>query len=131
MNLLLDTHIFLWYISSDPRLPSKIAQAIQHSENRVYLSVISLWESLIKNQLGKLTFPEVPERWLPLKRKRHLIDSLELDEASIRHLVNLPDLHRDPFDRILICQAIEHRLKLVTVDKVVARYPVEIFNTDI
>ncbi|HEY53603.1 MAG TPA: type II toxin-antitoxin system VapC family toxin [Caldilineae bacterium] len=128
MRLLLDTHIFLWYISGDSRLNIGIKQAIQDTGNEVYLSVVSLWEATIKYQLGKLPLPQSPSWYLPTQRKRHLITSLPLDEASIRHLETLPPLHRDPFDRVLICQAIEHGLSLVTVDKIINDYPVSVFS---
>jgi PIN domain nuclease of toxin-antitoxin system len=128
MNLLLDTHIFLWYISADSRLAPEIAQAIREPENRVYLSAVSLWECLVKHHLGKLPLPDAPETWLPRQRQRHAIAELPLDEASIRHLIKLPALHRDPFDRMLICQAIEHGLALVTMDDAIRRYPVSVFE---
>lgn len=128
MKLLLDTHIFLWYISNDPRLSIQVAQIIRQTENQVYLSAISLWECLVKYGLGKLPLPEAPEIYLPYQRQQHDISSLSLDETSIRHLVNLPILHRDPFDRMLICQAIEYQLILVTEDEAVRQYPVAIFE---
>ncbi|MFP4161078.1 MAG: type II toxin-antitoxin system VapC family toxin [Ectothiorhodospira sp.] len=128
MNLLIDTHIFLWYITADARLPSEIAQAIRRPENQVHLSAVSLWECLVKHQLGKLPLPQAPEIYLPLQRQHHGIAPLDLDEASIRHLVRLPAIHRDPFDRMLICQAIEHALVLVTVDEAIRRYPVTVFE---
>lgn len=128
MKLLLDTHIFLWYISGDSRLGTGMKQAIQDTGNEAYLSVVSLWEATIKYQLGKLPLPQPPSKYLPIQRRRHLITSLPLDEASIQHLEMLPALHRDPFDRILICQAIEHGLSLVTVDRIINDYPVNVFR---
>jgi|SRR5262245_32414239 len=122
MRLLLDTHIFLWYISGDSRLRSEIRDAISDSQNEVYLSVISIWESLVKHSLGKLTLPASPAVYLPTQRERHLIASLALDEQSVLHLENLPAIHRDPFDRILVCQSIEHNLTIVTADDVVCAY---------
>jgi PIN domain nuclease of toxin-antitoxin system len=130
MNLLLDTHVFLWYISSDSRLPHRTVEVIRNTNNQVYLSVVSVWECMIKNGLGKLPLPEPPEDWIPEQRQLHQIESLELDEESIRQLVKLPNHHRDPFDRILICQALEHRLTLITVDQQVSSYPFPIFNFD-
>lgn len=128
MNLLLDTHVFLWYISSDPRLPNHLVEIIRDSENQVFLSVVSVWECIIKNRLGKLPLPESPETWIPDQRILHQIESLELDEISICQLVKLPNLHRDPFDRILICQALEHELVFVTLDQQVLSYPFPVFS---
>jgi len=128
MRLLLDTHIFLWFISGDARLPSRLRDSIRNPEQEVYLSVVSLWEAIVKHQLGRLQLPQPPEQYLPLQRARHQIASLPLDEASVRHLVGLPLIHRDPFDRMLICQAIEHSLTIVTVDSVFSNYPVLVLN---
>jgi PIN domain nuclease of toxin-antitoxin system len=90
--------------------------------------VVSLWEAIIKYQLGKLPLPHPPEHYLPTQRARHQIVSLSLDEASVRQLAKLPSIHRDPFDRMLICQAMEHALTIVTVDSVSDRYPVLVLN---
>ena len=127
MKILLDTHIFLWYISGDQRLPADKRDAIRNAENEIYLSVVSLWETLIKHQIGKLTFPQPPELYLPQQRERHRIASLALDEISVAHLASLPPLHRDPFDRMLICQANVHGLTFMTVDEIIRDYPVQIF----
>lgn len=126
MKLLLDTHIFLWYISGDHHLPKDLKDIIQDSVNEVSLSVVSLWESIVKYRLGKLLLPLPPERYLPLQRERHGISSMSLDEAAIIHLSALPSFHRDPFDRMLICQAIEHNMTIVTMDAAIAQYPIKI-----
>jgi PIN domain nuclease of toxin-antitoxin system len=128
MRLLLDTHIFLWFIAADARLSLGEQQAIRDGANEVYLSVVSLWETMIKYQLGKLPLPEAPEHFLPVQRERHQIASLPLDEDSVRYLARLPHLHRDPFDRILISQALALGLTLVTHDSSVRAYPVSLFN---
>jgi PIN domain nuclease of toxin-antitoxin system len=124
MRLLLDTHIFLWFISGDPKLSKNFLNAIRNSENEVYLSSISIWESIIKYQLGKLPLPEPPGTYLPKQRDLHLISSLTLDEDSVIQLSRLPLLHRDPFDRMLICQALQNNLTIVTVDAAVRAYSV-------
>ncbi len=124
MKLLLDTHVFLWYISGDSRLPTAMLNAIRDPNNEVYLSVVSVWESIIKYQLGKLPLPSSPEVYLPLQRRRHLIYSLDVDEASVTELIKLPPHHRDPFDRLLICQATANKMVLATVDSVMKRYNV-------
>ena len=128
MKLLLDTHIFLWFINGDERLSVSMREDIRNPENEVYLSVVSLWEAIVKHQLGKLPLPESPEKYLPIQRERHRIESLALDENSIAHLAKLPAVHRDPFDRMLICQAIENGLTLITVDAVISDYPVSIWK---
>ncbi len=128
MKLLLDTQIFLWFISGDNHLPNNFRAAIQGPGNEVYLSVVSLWEIIVKYQLGKLPLPQTPESYIPLQRQRHSIASLPLDEASVTQLATLPLIHRDPFDRMMICQALEHQMIIVTVDHVFPSYPVTLLK---
>jgi len=128
MNLLLDTQIFLWFISADPRLPASMQAAIQDSANSVFLSAASVWEATVKYQLGKLLLPESPEKYLTRQREAHLIASLAIDEQCIGRLVGLPEIHKDPFDRILVCQALQHDLVLMTSDDIVRRYPAQTFK---
>ncbi|MBC8228839.1 type II toxin-antitoxin system VapC family toxin [bacterium] len=124
MKILLDTHIFLWFISGDTRLSESLKEIIREPDNEVYLSVVSVWEAIIKHQLGKLPLPESPEIYLPKQRQRHLICSLPVDEESVAQLSQLPPIHRDPFDRMLISQAIQHKLTILTVDDAIRAYPV-------
>ena len=126
MKLLLDTSVFLWYIAGSRRLPTDIAVAVRAAENDVRLSVVSLWEILIKHTLGRLSLPEPPAAYIPRQRERHRIDSLPLVESAIAHLAKLPHTHSDPFDRMLICQAIEHDLTLVSSDRAIHAYPVRV-----
>jgi len=124
MKILLDTHIFLWFISGDSRLSTDVRDAIRDPDNEIYLSVVSVWESIVKYQLGKLPLPEPPETYLPKQRNLHQIASLALDESSVAQLAKLPPLHRDPFDRMLICQAVQNGLIIATVDAAVRAYSV-------
>jgi PIN domain nuclease of toxin-antitoxin system len=128
MKLLLDTHIFLWYISADPRLPAKFRAAIQEPTNDVYLSVVSVWEAVIKHQLGKLQLPQPPADFLPQQREAHAIATLPIDEGALPHLASLPPLHRDPFDRALVAQTIQHGFMLVTVDPIIEAYQVPLLS---
>ncbi len=124
MKLLLDTHIFLWFLSQDPQLPWEYRDAIIDPENDVFLSVVSLWEVIIKQQLGKLPLPQPAETYLPFQRDRHGIVTLPVTEESVVRVASLPPLHRDPFDRLLIAQALHHGLTLVTIDSAVQAYPI-------
>ena len=123
MRLLLDTHIFLWYIANDKRLTPAWSQAIRDLDNEVYLSVVSLWEAIIKYTTGKLLLPEAPETYIPRLREYHQIISLSVEEVDVAQVAALPLLHGDPFDRLLIGQAIQHGLTLVTVDAAICAYP--------
>ncbi|AFZ51795.1 type II toxin-antitoxin system VapC family toxin [Dactylococcopsis salina] len=126
MRILLDTHIFLWFISGDTRLLSDLRDAIRDQENEVYLSSVSIWEAIVKYQLGKLPLPEHPESYLPKQRDLHQISSLALDESSVLQLAKLPLLHRDPFDRMLICQTLQNGLTIATVDVAIRAYSVSV-----
>jgi PIN domain nuclease of toxin-antitoxin system len=105
-----------------------MCDSIRDLNNEVYPSVVSLWEAIIKHRLGKLPLPQSPEVYLPTQRERHQISSLSLDEAGVSQLANLPPIHRDPFDRMLICQAMQYGLTIVTVDDVVGRYSVPVLS---
>ena len=126
MRLLLDTSTFLWFITSSPRLPERVTVAIRSPENDVYLSVVSFWEILLKHRLGRLSLPDLPSTYIPHQRTRHRIEALSLQEVAVGHLAKLPSLHPDPFDRMLICQAIEHDLSIVTSDRLMHAYPIRI-----
>lgn len=124
MRVLIDTHVFLWYITADAKLPTSFRDAIQDPANEAYLSVVSVWEAVIKHGLGKLPLPGPPADYLPLQRDAHGIASLPIDEGAMPNLASLPPLHRDPFDRLLVAQALQHRLSVVTADPQVSAYPV-------
>ncbi len=129
MRILLDTHVFLWYISADPQLPVAFRDAIRDPANEAYLSAASVWEAVIKYALGKLPLPEAPADYLPRQRVAHQIASLPVAEGAFVHLAGLPPLHRDPFDRLLVAQALQHGLALATVDAAVRAYPVPLLPT--
>ncbi len=126
MRILLDTHIFLWFISGDNRLSTDVRDVIRDPDNDVFLSSVSIWEAIVKHQLGKLPLPEPPEIYLPKQRELHHISTLALDENSVIQLAKLPPLHRDPFDRMLICQALQNDLRIATVDNIVRAYSVRV-----
>jgi PIN domain nuclease of toxin-antitoxin system len=79
--------------------------------------------------LGKLPLPEPPHPWLPIQRENHGIESLPLEEDAIARLSGLERHHSDPFDRMLVCQALEHDLLIVTVDPILAQYPAKLLKT--
>ncbi|HMS09852.1 MAG TPA: type II toxin-antitoxin system VapC family toxin [Pyrinomonadaceae bacterium] len=126
MQLLLDTHIFLWYVTGDTRLSAATCDAINDPNNDVFLSVGSFWEIVIKYELGKLPLPQAPDRFIPAQRKNHGIQSLPFDENDARFLVGLPFHHRDPFDRMLVSQAMARVLTIATVDPEIKKYSVPV-----
>jgi PIN domain nuclease of toxin-antitoxin system len=126
LRFLLDTCAFLWMVSEPERLSSAAASAVVAADNDVLLSAVSAWEIAVKHELGKLALDRAPERYVPEERARHGIDDLPLDEEAVLHLHRLPAVHRDPFDRMLVCQAIAAGLAIVTPDQRIARYPVRV-----
>ncbi|MCC6141960.1 MAG: type II toxin-antitoxin system VapC family toxin [Nitrospira sp.] len=126
MKCLLDTCTFLWIIAGAKELSPTAKEIFANPANEVLLSAVSVWELSVKHSLGKLPLPSVVERFVVEQRERHGIAVLSLDERAVLHLHKLPALHRDPFDRMLICQAIEHDCVLLTPDPLIAQYPVRV-----
>lgn len=124
MKILLDTCAFLWLIRDDANA-SPIARALfQQKDNEVYLSSVSAWEIAVKHRLGKLPLGDVPVRYVPGERDKHGIASMHLAESDTLVLDKLPLLHHDPFDRMLICQAIANQMVILTPDPLITQYPV-------
>jgi PIN domain nuclease of toxin-antitoxin system len=124
MRILLDTCEFLWLVAGDAKLSPDVAVAVREPRNEVFLSVVSFWEICLKTAIGKLPLPQPPAQFVPEQREKHFIAPLVLDEAAVAELSGLPGLHRDPFERMLICQAEAHGLMLASSDSLVRQYPV-------
>ena len=124
MKLLLDTCSFLWITTAQAELSPTARAAFESESNETYLSVVSSWEITIKSGLKNLPLPEPVQVFLPRARMLHKIDSLSLNEEAIVQLPRLPVLHRDPFDRILVCQAIAEGMAILTPDQLIRQYPV-------
>ncbi len=125
MKVLLDTCAFLWIVRSDPQLSDTAAQIFEDPGNTIFFSSISAWEISVKWNIGKLILPYPPEQFIRRERKRHFINQLCLSEKDTFSLSKLPDVHKDPFDRMLICQSIENGLTILTPDQHIQRYPVK------
>jgi PIN domain nuclease of toxin-antitoxin system len=124
VNLLLDTCTFLWVLSGVSDLSPRAANLVRTPENDVFFSSASAWEIAIKYSRGQLVLPERPERYVPDERAARGIAPLSIDEESALHVARLPSLHRDPFDRMLVAQAIVHGLTILTPDPLISQYPV-------
>ncbi|MGQ0734398.1 MAG: type II toxin-antitoxin system VapC family toxin, partial [Acidobacteriota bacterium] len=125
MKLLLDTCTFLWLAGGRP-VSRAAADAIRTPDNDVFLSSASVWEIVTKHQRGRLPLPEPPDRLIAAERRLRGIAALAFDEESACQGLRLPSLHRDPFDRMLICQAVAHGLAIVTPDPLITQYPVRV-----
>jgi PIN domain nuclease of toxin-antitoxin system len=124
MKLLLDTITFLDAVLRPRDLSSRAKDLVLDEQNDRYLSIASSWEIAIKYSAGKLDLPAHPEQFVPQHRDHLAADVLPIDEESVLHLPRLPLHHRDPFDRLLICQAIIHGMAIVTPDDRIAKYPI-------
>jgi PIN domain nuclease of toxin-antitoxin system len=126
MKLLLDTCAFLWLIRDDPKASPKARALFVDPANEVYLSAVSAWEIGVKYHAGKLPLGASPEIYVPEEREKHGIDTLALDEMATFELRHLPRHHADPFDRMLIAQAVAHQMAILTPDPLIHRYPIAV-----
>ena len=118
MRLLLNTHAVIWWMADAPELSDRARSAIAERSNEVMVSIASLWEIVIKRALGKLEFPEDVETTLAVEG----FGLLPIGLGHLRALESLPALHRDPFDRMLVAQALVDGFVMVSGDPAVARY---------
>jgi PIN domain nuclease of toxin-antitoxin system len=124
VKLLLDSCTFLWIVADDPHLSGTARAAFRDPANEAFLSVVSAWEIAVKNALGNMALPEPADTYIPNYRKKELIEPLPLSEEMVLQVVRLPAIHRDPFDRLLICQAIAEGMAILTPDERIRQYPV-------
>ena len=126
MRLLLDTVAFIWLVEGSSRLSAPARESIIDSANDAYLSAASAWEIAIKNGLGRLPLRVPPEQFVVEQRRRHRLDSLPITEEAALQVGKLPNLHRDPFDRLIVAQAIAESMTVVTPDRLIKMYPVRV-----
>ncbi|MGA2697469.1 MAG: type II toxin-antitoxin system VapC family toxin [Terriglobales bacterium] len=125
MKALLDTHTFLWAITEDSRLSPRARQVFT-ANSSLWLSVVSVWEILIKVRTGKLTLPEPTGPYLVKELTKNQIEILPLNLDHVLRIEKMQLHHRDPFDRVLIAQSLEESLPIVTSDPQFEKYPVEL-----
>ncbi|WP_066800049.1 type II toxin-antitoxin system VapC family toxin [Moraxella oblonga] len=125
---LLDTHIFIWASCYPERLPKSILKILENSDNDFCVSMATFWEMQIKHQLGKLPLTKSIAELIAQIKKYHLYEILPINETHILNLQNLEYFHKDPFDRIIISQAMIDGLTLLTVDEDIIKYPIKFIN---
>ena len=126
MKFLLDTHVFLWLITADPKLSSKVEKIIEDGRNELFFSSASAWEIVIKQSINKLQISSKIESFIPEQLMLNNINVLNINITHALNVSNLPVVHKDPFDRILISQAQVEKLPLITADKILSGYDVKI-----
>ncbi len=125
MRLLLDTHVFLWLLTSPHRLGSVLPR-VQESTTDLLVSAAVAWEIAIKTSLGRLPLPGVAADWVPAMVTRIGAVPLAVEHEHALAVADLPLLHRDPFDRILVCQSRLLRVPIVTADAAITQYDVDV-----
>lgn len=126
MKILLDTHCWLWWISSPEKMSPNACRQIADKNHAIYLSVASAWEIAIKYSLGKLPLPEPPWEFVPKRLARDAITPLAIEARHALRVAELPRHHRDPFDRLIVAQAIQEGIAIMTVDRQLAPYDADI-----
>ncbi|MFZ4524551.1 MAG: type II toxin-antitoxin system VapC family toxin [Chlorobium sp.] len=126
MKIIIDTHVLLWFFSNDVNLSEKARETIANSSNDVFISIASFWEISIKLSLSKLVL-DIPFEVLFDESEKLNISILNVKKEHLARLKELPFIHKDPFDRMIICQSIVENYTLVSIDKIFDEYKIERF----
>jgi len=124
LKLLLDTCTLIWLVSAPARLSKRVAEAIDSEDTELLLSDSSVWELALKWEAGKIELPQPPRNWVTSQSRLWDLEPLAIKRSHLYRAVELPQHHRDPFDRLLVAQAIESTLTIATPDPHIHRYPV-------
>ena len=124
--MIVDTHVFLWWAEDSPRLSKRARAVLADGDERLVWSVASTWELAIKVGAGRLRLPEPVLDYVMSRMARHGFDSLTVEHAHAARVAELPHHHGDPFDRILIAQALVEGLRVLTVDPLFKEYGVDV-----
>lgn len=123
---MLDTHTFLWWNMDDPQLSAKARVTIADGRNEIFFSAASAWEIAIKAGRGRLHLPEIPEIYVAERLALHGFQALPIQVSHALRVHELPEVHHDPFDRLLVVQSQMEKLPILTADKNISRYHVEV-----
>lgn len=125
MNYILDTHTFLWAISDPKKLPSNVIGILENPEDEIFVSMVNVWEICIKYSIGKLKLLKEPEIFLSDEIHNANFKILEIKMNHIFKISNLEEIHRDPFDRLLVAQSKAEKFPLITNDPLIRKYKVQ------
>ena len=126
MKYLLDTHAFLWFVSEDNRLSSKAQSIIKNSRNDIYFSAVSAWEMSIKIRLGRLSIEEELEPFIIKQLSENNFSTLSITIFHSIYTSKLPEIHKDPFDRMIVAQSQVEDMPLISKDKNINKYKVPV-----
>lgn len=130
MRLLVDTHVWLWWLSEPSRLNSEALARLEDPNSVVLISAASVWEIVIKHSLGKLELPTAPEEFVPIAMAADGMAGLAIEHAHVLQVGQLPPLHRDPFDRLLVAQCQVESVPIMTADPLLLAYDIEVLKAD-
>ncbi|MBT9559740.1 MAG: type II toxin-antitoxin system VapC family toxin [Myxococcales bacterium] len=125
-RLLLDTHTFLWWVTDSTKLSSTARHAIEAADAQVFLSVVSAWEMAIKQSLGRLTLPFRADLFVVAQAAHNRFELLRIEARHTGRIATMPHHHRDPFDRMLVAQALEEGLTIVSADVALTEYEAKV-----
>jgi PIN domain nuclease of toxin-antitoxin system len=125
LNFLLDTNVFVFMLREPERISEPAIAAIQNPDSQLFLSAVSCWEMMQKLSAGKLAWTSAGQSITALRERLRVLE-LPFDERAAQRLSELPDHHRDPFDRMLVCQAIETGMPILSSDRALRHYPVRV-----
>jgi PIN domain nuclease of toxin-antitoxin system len=125
MKLLIDTHTFIWFAQGSEKLSQHASELLDDSRNELLLSMASIWEMQIKVQLGKLRLDLPLSDLIESQRQINILQILPIELSHVWALDGLPNHHKDPFDRILIAQAIALKIPLLSIDSIFDNYPIQ------
>jgi PIN domain nuclease of toxin-antitoxin system len=128
MRILLDTQAWLWMESRPDRFSTKVRKQLVHPQTELFLSTASIWEISIKFAMGKLELPLPPAVYVPDRMARNNISALAIETAHALGVIDLPQHHRDPFDRMLVSQARVEQLPILTSDPAFEKYDIEVIR---
>ncbi|MFB2970017.1 type II toxin-antitoxin system VapC family toxin [Aerosakkonema sp. BLCC-F183] len=125
MRLLLDTHTFIWYVMDNPKLSATVRVMIDDGNNEPLLSIASIWEMAVKQSIGKLNFGLPFRMFIEQQLSSNSIELLNINLAHIDIIASLPLHHRDPFDRLIIAQAMVENIPILSADAIFDSYPIQ------
>jgi PIN domain nuclease of toxin-antitoxin system len=126
MKYLLDTMVWLWSVGPTDKIGGAGLEILTNGDEDLYLSAASSWEIAIKTKLGKFKLTEPPGHYVPKRLVAQGIHSLSITQNHTLKVYDLPLHHRDPFDRLIIAQAIAEKMTVLTADRVFGKYPVDV-----
>jgi len=126
MKFLLDTSVFLWSLDADHRLNTRAKEILTRPSSELYFSAVSSWEIAIKFALGSLPLPNAPSEFIPLALRSWAVRPFDITHEHALRAGELPLHHRDPFDRMLIAQALTEKMTLLTADRAFQVYKVDL-----